>query len=411
MSEVKPLVDHLFRHSSGQMIAALTRLLGPARLDLAEEMVQEALIKALQSWPYKGVPLDPKAWLLQVAKNRALDLLRREGALPRKLKALGQEMATSDFDPDPVQDDELAMIFMCCHPALSRLTRTTLTLKTVCGFSVDEIAAALLAQPSAVAQRIVRAKRQIEAESIPFAIPDEAALGARRETVLEVLYLLFNEGYSAHSGAELTRAELCAEAIRLTKMLAANPATSGPPVDALLALMHLQASRLPARVDGEGGLLLLDQQDRSRWDWGLITTGLRYLEAASSGDALTPHHVEAAIAACHAVAPDAASVDWARILSLYDDLLALKPTPVTELNRAIALAMVEGPEAGIRAIEPLEELALFRSYHLLPSVLGALWLRAGRPEMAASYYQEALGMVCSVPERRFLERQLAQCLQ
>lgn len=406
MSEIKPLVDHLFRHSAGQMVAALTRLLGPARLDLAEEMVQEALIKALQVWPYKGVPTNPKAWLLQVAKNRALDLLRREGALPRKLQALAAEDRPPTADPELVQDDELAMIFMCCHPALSRLTRTTLTLKTVCGFSVDEIAAALLAQPSAVAQRIVRAKRQIEAESIPFAIPDEAELGARRENVLEVLYLLFNEGYSAHTGEELTRAELCAEAIRLAQMLAANPATAGPPVEALLALMHLQASRLPARVDGAGDLLLLDQQDRSRWDRGLIAAGLRYLDAASTGAELTPYHVEAAIAAHHVVAE---SVDWAQILALYDDLLALKPSPVAELNRAIALAMVEGPLAGIRAIEPLAELPVFRSYHLLPAVLGGLWLRAGRPEMAASYYREALGMGCSGPERRFLEKQLAQC--
>lgn len=408
MSEVRPLVDHLFRQSAGQMTAALTRLLGPARLDLAEEMVQEALIKALQVWPYKGIPAHPKAWLLQVAKNRALDRLRREGALPAKLAQLAEAAATPETEA-PFADDELAMIFMCCHPSLSRLTRTTLTLKVVCGFSVDEIAAALLAQPSAIAQRIVRAKRQIESESLPFAIPEEAELGARLANVLEVLYLLFNEGYSAHSGEELTRAELCAEAIRLARMLAANPATAGPSVEALLALMHLQASRLPARVDGEGVLLLLDQQERSRWDQGLIATGLHHLERASTGDLLTPYHVEAAIAACHAIAPDAASVDWQQILALYDDLLALKPTPVTELNRGIALAMVEGPEAGIEAIEPLEGLEPFRNYHLLPAALGALWLKAGRPELAATYYREALAMRCSAPERRFLERQLARC--
>ncbi|MDB4896837.1 MAG: polymerase subunit sigma-70, partial [Firmicutes bacterium] len=275
MTEITPLVEHLFRHSAGQMVAALTRLLGPARLDLAEEMVQEALIKALKSWPYRGVPANPKAWLLQVARNRALDVLRREGGLPVKLRLLGMDPTSpaaalpGQDEAELVADDELAMIFMCCHPALSPLTRTTLTLKTVCGFSVDEIAAALLAQPSAVAQRIVRAKRQIETEAIPFAIPSSAELTARRENVLAVLYLLFNEGYSAHTGEDLVRADLCAEAIRLGSMLADNPATGGPPVDALLALMHLQASRLPARVDGDGALLLMDEQDRSRWDRGL----------------------------------------------------------------------------------------------------------------------------------------------
>lgn len=412
MSEIVPLVDHLFRHSAGQMISALTNLFGPSRLDLAEEVVQEALLQALQSWPYGGVPANPKAWLLQVARNRARDILRREGALSAKLQALGNDLVPAAEPPDeaePVTDDELAMIFMCCHPALSRLARTTLTLKTVCGFSTDEIAAALLAQPAAVAQRLVRVKRQIKLESIPFGIPSAAELSARRQTVLEVLYLLFNEGYSAHGGAELVRTDLCAEAIRLAEMLAANPATAGPPVHALLALMYLQASRLPARLDGAGDLLLLDEQDRSRWDSGLVARGLRYLGQSATGDEVTAYHLEAAIAACHATAPDTDAIDWAQILALYDDLLTLKRTPVALLNRAIALAMVEGPEAGISAIQRLAGLPALRRYHLLPAALGALWLRAGRPEQAAACYQAALAMRCSEPERRFLERQLERC--
>ena len=354
-SEVDALVEHLFRHSAGRMVSSLARRLGSARLDLAEEAVQDALVRALHTWPYGGVPREPRAWLFQVAKHRALDLLRREASLRGKLEIIegepGPVVNLDAADDGAVGDDELAMMFMCCHPSLPSLGRIALTLKTVGGFSVEEIAAAFLAEPAAIAQRLVRAKRQIREQDIPIEIPRSDEVAARLESVLDVLYLFFNEGYSVHGGENLVRAELCGEAIRLAGILAGNRRTDLPPVHALLALMLLQASRLPARVDEAGDLLLLSEQDRARWDQGLIAEGLRHLDRASSGESMTAYHVEAAIAACHAVAPDEASTNWAYVLRLYGEFLSLKPSPVVELNRAIALAMVEGPSAGIRAIE------------------------------------------------------------
>src|SRR5207249_3405512 len=321
------------------------RRLGSARLDLAEEAVQDALVRALHTWPYGGVPREPRAWLVQVAKHRALDLLRRE-ASPRCKPAIiaGEPGTVVNLD---AADD-----------------------KTVGGFSVEEIAAAFLAEPAAIAQRLVRAKRQIREQDIPIEIPQSDEVAGRLESVLDVLYLFFNEGYSVHGGENLVRAELCGEAIRLAGILAGNRRTDLPLVHALLALMLLQASRLPARVDEAGDLLLLSEQDRARWDQGLIAEGLRHLERASSGESMTAYHVEAAIAACHAVAPDEASTNWTYVLRLYGELLSLKPSPVVELNRAIALAMVDGPTAGIRAIESIQEHPVLARHYLLPAALG-----------------------------------------
>jgi len=408
--EVSALVEHLFRHSAGQMVSRLARWLGAARLDLAEEAVQDALVRALSTWPFSGVPAEPRGWLFQVARHRAVDLVRREASLRGKLDAL----ADAPGEPPPAQtaalgDDELAMMFMCCHPSLPPPARVALTLKTVGGFSVEEIAAAFLAEPDAIAQRLVRAKRQIRDQAIAIEIPPESELGARLESVLDVLYLLFNEGYSAHGGENLTRAELCGEAIRLAEILAGNRATDLPVVHALLALMLLQASRLPARVDEAGDLLLLAEQDRGAWDRELIARGFRHLEHAASGPEMTAYHVEAAIAATHAVAPKEASTNWMYIVQLYDDLLTLKPSPVVELNRAIALAMTEGPESGIAAIERIEASPALSRYYLLPAALGWFWLEAGDAQRAAGYYREALARPCSAPERRFLERQLTKC--
>jgi RNA polymerase sigma-70 factor (ECF subfamily) len=408
--DVDALVEHLFRHSAGQMVSRLARWLGSARLDLAEEAVQDALVRALQSWPFGGVPAEPRAWLFQVARHRALDLIRRDASLRGKLVTLADRPALeADVRDNALGDDELAMMFMCCHPSLPHAGRTALTLKTVGGFGVGEIAAAFLAEPEAIAQRLVRAKRQIREEEIAIEIPLPTELGARLESVLDVLYLLFNEGYAAHGGENLVRAKLCGEAIRLAGLLARNPATDLPAVHALLALMLLQASRLPARVDEAGDLLLLSEQDRARWDHELIAEGLDHLERAASGHEVTPYHVEAAIAAAHAVARDQASTDWQWIVRLYDDLLALKPSPVVALNRAIALAMADGPAAGIAAIERIEADPALARYYLLPAALGGLWLKRGDPARAALRYREALTRPCSAPERRFLEKQLARC--
>ena len=405
------LVDHLFRHSAGRMVAVLARRLGADRLDLAEEVVQDALLRALATWPYRGVPDNPGGWLFQVARHRALDVLRREGLLHDKLEALGAGWpdGADAVAAQGVNDDELAMILMGCHPVLSRPARVALTLKTVGGFAVEEIAAALLARPAAVAQRLVRAKRQLRVEGVRLEIPPAAALPARLDSVLDVLYLLFNEGYGAHGGDNLVRAELCGEAIRLARIVVAHPPTDLPRVHALLALMLLQASRLPARADAAGDVRLLADQDRGRWDHALIDEGLRHLSASAEGDTVTVYHIEAAIAACHAAAADEASTDWRYVLTLYDDLLALKPSPVVALNRAIALAMVEGPAAGIRALQGLRRHRALARYHLLPAALGALWWRAGAPATAARHYRAALALPCSRPERRFLERRLAEC--
>jgi RNA polymerase sigma-70 factor (ECF subfamily) len=404
------LVDHLFRHAAGRMVAALARLVGPDRLDLAEEVVQDALMRALQSWPYGGVPENPEGWLFKVARNRALDLLRRETVLRGKLQWPDMVVdLTSRSDPGiaaNLGDEELAMMFMCCHPSLPRAAQTALTLKLVSGFSIDEIADASFETGPAVAQRLVRAKRQIREQAIPLEIPSAGELQARISAVLEVLYLLFNEGYSAHGGESLTRADLCDEAIRLARIMAANVQTNESAVHALLALMLLQASRLSARVDEVGDVLLLAEQDRSRWDRALIVEGLRHLDRATSGDEVTHYHMEAAIAACHATATDAASTNWRYILRLYEDLSALKPSPVVELNRAVALAMVDGPEAGIDALAKIARHPSLENYYLFPSVLAGLEVRAGALDAAARHYREALSMRCSAPERRFMARQL-----
>jgi len=376
-------------------VSRLARWLGSARLDLAEEAVQDALVRALSTWPFTGVPAEPRGWLFQVARNRAVDLLRRDASLRNKLdniRAQSESVPVSE-PARALGDDELAMMFMCCHPALAAPARVAITLKMVGGFSVEEIAAAFLAEPEAIAQRLVRAKRQIREQAISIEIPPEGEIGARLDSVLDVLYLLFNEGYSAHGGPNLTRAELCGEAIRLGEILGGNPATDLPAVHALLALM----------------LLLLAEQDRRAWDRALIVRGLAHLERAASGDRITAYHVEAAIAATHAVADGEASTDWAAIVRHYEDLLELKPSPVVELNRAIALAKAEGPAAGIEALERIEADAALARYYLLPAALGRLWLEAGDAERAARYYREALTRPTSAPERRFLERQLAHC--
>lgn len=422
---VHGLVDHLFRREAGRMVAVLTRSFGPARLDLAEEVVQEALVTALKRWPWSGVPEDPVAWLYRVARNRALDLLRRDGSFRSKEGAIRDALvpprdAGRDAGEIPegvhlageIPDDQLRLIFLCCHPDLPRDGRVALTLKTVCGFSVPEIARAFLTRDATIAQRVVRAQRRIRELGLPFEVPGPTELPERLDTVLEVLYLLFNEGYSAHAGDALVRADLCHEALRLARHLALRPDTGNPAVHALAALLAFQASRLPARVDAAGDLVRLEDQDRSRWDRGLIHCGFAHLERAAQGREETTVHLEAAIAAQHAAAsrdgaPDAAGTDWPAILALYDRLLACNPSPVVALNRAVALARVEGPEAGLAALEVLGEAREVRGYHLLPAIRGDLLRRAGRTREAEAAYREALERPCSEPERRFLERRVA----
>jgi RNA polymerase sigma-70 factor, ECF subfamily len=407
------LVDHLFRHQSGRMVARLTRLLGPAHVGLAEETVQEAMLRALQTWPYQGIPENPAGWLFRVAYNVAIDAVRRNRTFGQKTDALVAELTQSAIVAptevgDQVDDAELRMIFMCCHPEIARDASVALSLKTIGGFSVAEIARAFLADEAAIAQRLVRAKRQIRDRRLTLDLPQGSELRQRLDSVLEVLYFMFNEGYATHHGAELIRQDLCFEALRLGRLVAGSP-MAAPRVHALVALMALQAARLPARVAASGDLILLDDQDRSRWDERLIALGFQHFDSAIGGDEVSEYHVQAAIAATHARAQGPLSVDWPLILELYDQLLSLNPSPVVALNRAVAIAKVRGAAEALAAIEPIEHDPKLRHYHLLLAVRGQLLVDVGRASEGAECFRAALECACSEPERRLLVRRLAEC--
>lgn len=398
------------------MVATLTRLFSPARIDLAEDVVQEALARALRVWSMEGVPDNPRAWIVQVARNRALDLVRRDRSFAEKeieIRRWAEESLRSRGEPpapDEPRDDELKMIFVCCHDAIPRDARVALTLKTLGGLSTGEIARAFLATEAAIEQRLVRAKRLIQERSLRFELPAERDLPRRLDSVLDVLYLLFNEGYGAHRGESLVRADLVREAIRLSSLLLETKATRLPQVHALLALFLLQGARLGARTAADGRLLLLAEQDRSAWDRDMIGLGLDHLRRAATGDALGVHHLEAGIAACHAIAPSAEATDWPRILALYDLLAEMNPSsPVVALNRAVAVAMVRGPENALAEIAAIERAGALARYYLLPATKGDLLRRRGDLPGAARAFAEALALAGTEPERRFLEARLAEC--
>jgi RNA polymerase sigma-70 factor, ECF subfamily len=408
---VPALVDHLFRRQSGQLVAALTRALGVRHLQLAEDAVQDALVSALQTWPFRGVPDDPAAWLFRVARNRALDRLRHTRLATGKQPEIAALLPTIVPPPDaaltregvPIEDDELGMMFVACHPALGRAARVALALKVVGGFSVREIARAFVSEETTVAQRLVRAKRRLRALDVAFVAPEAVELSERLDSVLEAVYLMFNEGYAATEGDALVRAEVAGEALRLAFLLAAHPATAVPRTHALRALLCLQAARFPARAGTDGALFVLREQDRSKWDRRLIADGLRALDRAAHGDEETRYHLEAGIAACHAAAPSYADTDWAGILALYDALDVMTASPVVRLNRAIAVSRVAGPRAGIEALADVERHPALARYHLLPAVLAELWHEAGEPVRARAYLDRALACAMSGPERRWLE--------
>jgi RNA polymerase sigma-70 factor (ECF subfamily) len=398
------------------MVSHLARLLGPAHLDLAEESVQEAMLRALQTWPYQGVPDNGVAWLFRVAHNAAIDAVRRNRVLGEKTEAIVTELARSatavPHDPDieeQFSDDELGMIFMCCHPAISRDASVALSLKTVGGFSVREIARAFLSDDAAIAQRLVRAKRQIRDQRLTLDLPRGPDLKGRLDSVLEVIYFMFNEGYAAHEGEDLIRQDLCAEALRLARLVASS-SMAEPRVHALVALMALQGARLPARVDASGDLVLLEEQDRNQWDQRLIALGFHHFGQSMAGDDVSEYHAQAAIAATHARAASAQDIDWTVILHLYDQLYAINPSPVVALNRAVAVAKVRGPAEALAAIEPLVNHPKLGDYYLFLAVRGHLLTELGRKADAAASFRAALECPCSKPERRFLRRKLTQCL-
>jgi RNA polymerase sigma factor (sigma-70 family) len=402
-------IDAVWRIESARLIAGLARLVGD--VGLAEDLAQDALVAALERWPQTGVPDNPGAWLMASAKHRAIDQLRRRKMLDRKHEMLGQELEARQTSPEPdlhaaiddqVGDDLLSLIFTACHPVLSTEARAALTLRLLGGLTTDEIARAFLVPKATIQQRIVRAKRTLAAARVPFEVPRGADLRARLESVLEVLYLIFNEGYSATAGEDWVRPVLCEDALRLGRILA-ELAPHEPEVHGLVALMEIQASRLRARVTAAGEPILLLEQDRGRWDHLLIGRGLAALARVEAlGGAYGPYALQAAIAACHARARTAEETDWTRIVALYDALTQLLPSPVVELNRAVALGMAFGPAAGLEVIDALRADPSLEGYHLLPSVRGDLLAKLGRFEEARAELERAAALTQNARERALL---------
>jgi len=414
-SDAHRAIDAVWRIESARLIAGLTRLVRD--VGRAEDLAQDALVAALEQWPASGIPDNPGAWLMATAKHRALDLLRRDKMLDRKHEELGvqlreQEEAVPDLDAaadDDVGDDLLRLMFMTCHPVLATEARVALTLRLLGGLTSEEIARAFLAPVTTIQQRIVRAKRTLREARVAFEVPRPAERAARLASVLEVIYLVFNEGYTATSGDDWVRPALCEDALRLGRVLA-ELAAGEPEVHGLVALMEIQASRLGARVGPAGEPILLMDQDRSRWDRILVTRGLAALERAERiGGALGPYALQGAIAACHARAATADETDWTRITALYDALAQLTPSPVVELNRAVAYAMAFGPAAGLEIVDPLVAEAALQSYHLLPSVRGDLLMKLGRRDEARAEFERAAALTRNARERGLLLERAAAC--
>jgi RNA polymerase sigma-70 factor (ECF subfamily) len=416
--EVSEVVEHLFRHESGKIVAILTRIFGIEHLSLAEDVVQETLARALQTWPFYGVPKNPAAWILRAARNLALDVVRRQKRFrdkePEIIQLMEQATGVSDpsaSTPEEIQDDRLRLMFVCCHPAIPAEAQVALALKTLCGFSVTEISRAFLTTDAAIAKRLTRAKQKIREASIPFEIPAGEELAQRLDGVLCSLYLLFNEGYKASSGERLIREEICEEAIRLGSLLVQHPAGNQPRAHALLALMLLNAARSPSRVDAEGNLLRLQDQDRARWDRQKIARGMFHFAQSGAGEAVSEYHLQAGIAACHCAAPHYDATDWPQILALYDRLLQFDGSPVVALNRAVVVANIQGPDAGIEAVAAIRGRSQLNSYYLLYAVLGDFEFRRANYAAAATHFRQALSLTELQSERTFLQARIKNCEQ
>ena len=404
---VRDLVDAVYRAESRRILATLIRLLGD--FDLAEEALHEAFTAAVERWPTAGIPANPRAWLVSTGRFKAIDQLRRRARFDASLQSLADRLgdgvtAAPDVDDEGVEDDRLRLIFTCCHPALPPDARVALTLREVCGLTTEEIARAFLTAPPTLAQRIVRAKGKIRDAGIPYQVPGRTDLPERLDTVLQVVYLVFNEGYSATAGAAVTRPDLSAEAIRLGRLLVELLPDSE--VLGLVALMLLHDARRAARTSSDGEIVLLDDQDRSLWDRGQIAEGVALVERALAARRVGPYVLQAAIAAVHAEAATPAATDWAEIVGLYDVLLRLAPSPVVELNRAAAVAMRDGPEAGLAAVDAILARGELGEYHLAHSARGELLRRLGRRDESIAAYRRALALAAQEPERRLLEKRL-----
>jgi RNA polymerase sigma-70 factor, ECF subfamily len=408
--EIRELLDSLYRVDSGRILATLIRLLGD--FDLAEEAMHEAFAAALSLWPRSGVPGNPRPWLISTARFKAIDTLRRrarfdasQDELVRYLEAQGSS-AESSKEEDSIEDDRLRLIFTCCHPALPPEGQVALTLREVCGLTTEEIARSFLVTPATLAQRIVRAKAKIRETRIPYEVPTPQELPVRLDAVLQVIYLVFNEGYSAAAGAEVTRAELTGEAIRLGRLL--TELQPEPEVIGLLALMLLQESRRAARTSPAGELILLENQDRARWNRAQIAEGVALLERALESRRFGAYTLQAAIAVVHAEAESTAATDWRRIVAIYDQLVRIQPSPVVQLNRAVAIAMRDGPEAGLAHIDAVLEHGELANYYLAHSARADMCRRLGRTAEARASYEKALALTQQEPERQFLQERIRQ---
>jgi len=398
------------------MVAMLTGIFGVEHLNLAEDVVQEALARALQTWPFYGVPQNPATWIMRASRNLALDVVRREKVFREKEAEIVRLMDRPDAPPDQtvildqeIADDRLRMMFVCCHPVVPAEAQIALALNTLCGFGVTEISRAFLTTDAAIAKRLTRAKQKIREERIAFEIPAGEELARRLDSVLHTLYLLFNEGYKASSGEKLVREEVCEEAIRLGDLLARHPAGNQPRTHALLALMLLNAARLPARVDEEGNLLRLQEQDRNKWNRAMIARGMYHLAQSGAGADVSEYHLQAGIAACHCTAKNYESTDWTYILALYDRLIEFDDSPVIALNRAVALANIQGPQAGLDAVATIADLDKLNSYYLLHAALGEFEERLNHFAAAAGHFRKALELAELNSERVFLSRRLQAC--
>jgi RNA polymerase sigma factor (sigma-70 family) len=412
------LDEHLFRREAGRMIATLTRIFGVHNLALAEDVVQDAFCRALEVWKFRGVPENPSAWLMVTAKNRALDVLRRERTArtfaPELTRLFESEWTLAPtveehFGPLAIKDDQLRMMFSCCHARLPEEAQVALILHILCGFSVDEVASAFVSTHAAMEKRISRAKKALASSKKLFDIADSEDFAKRLPAVLRALYLLFNEGYHGASPESAVRVDLCREAMRLAALLREHPLASTPSTHALSALMCFHAARLPARLDSSGDLRSLFEQDRSRWDANLIGEGERLFDLSATGPELTEYHVEAAIAWTHTSAHRAEDTDWSMIISLYDKLMALRPSPVVALNRAIAVAQQQGPQRGLEEIHAIANAERLASYPFYHAALGEFELRSGNPEPARQHFQAALALARNPMERQFFEQRIAAC--
>jgi RNA polymerase sigma-70 factor (ECF subfamily) len=408
------LVEHFFRHETGRLHATLIRLLGVHNFTLAEDVAQEAMLRALRAWAMGGVPANPSAWITQVAMNLGRDALRRQRMAGGKESAIITHLElVAPAAPSPavsaerdheIRDDALRLLFVCCHPSIAPDAQVVLALKILCGFGTGEIARAFLTSDAAIEKQLTRTKQRIADAGLGFELPEGEDLAPRLDGVLAALYLLFNEGHKASAGDRLLREELCAEAIRHISLLVAHPAGATPRTHALRALMLLTAARFPSRLDEHGELLRLDDQDRSKWDQSLISRGLVALAAAAQGNELSEYHLQAGIAAIHCTANDAASTDWPRILAHYDELYRRKPSPIIALNRAVAVAHVHGPQAGVDALAGLPDRERLESHYLLHAVMGELNWRLNLHQAAAGNFRRALHLAQVGPEQTYLTR-------